>query len=102
MQTNRLDTIQKEILANFDFDSVHAVMTAMGWKWAVTDGYRVPTIDELRVHALSIVRDAYNDFVVTKKTAGVSGGGLSVVIYENGHVTLDFVIETCNVPGENG
>jgi len=93
-----LERAKKDILTNFDFDFVHTVMAASCWRWALSDGYRVPTVDELRVYALSLVREAANDFAAHGKAA-ISGGGFSVTISEGGLVCVDFVVESCSVPG---
>lgn len=92
-----LERAKKDILTNFDFDFVHTVMAASCWRWALSDGYRVPTVDELRVYVLSLVREAFNDFSSCGKMAMISGGGFSVMVFESGDVKVDFVIESCLV-----
>jgi hypothetical protein len=36
------------IMSNFNFNKVHQVMGSLKWKWATSEGYKVPTVVELR------------------------------------------------------
>lgn len=80
-----------QCLERFDFERVHAMMTAVDWKWSVhsgEDGFRVPTISELRDQAERLLYHA----VSAKDT--VSSGGFEARYYnrhERATVSLRFV-----------
>ena len=92
-----VDEIQKQILADFDFELVKAVMTAIGWKWSLANGdFRVPTEDEMKAFALRLIRDVVDGAERTNARFGISSGGFCVVA-DGGKVSLDFVVESAEV-----
>lgn len=78
-------------LARFDFDRIHAMMVATDWKWSIhsgEDGFRVPTVEELRDQAERLLYAAVRD------ADTVSTGGLEAsykVKHERACVSLRFV-----------
>ena len=58
-----------ELIERFDFARIEKMMHAVDWKWAMHDGLRHPTIDEMRDKCISLLISAKNDFDV------VSSGG---------------------------
>lgn len=58
-----------ELIERFDFARIEKMMHAIEWKWAMHDGLRCPTIDEMRDKCISLLISAKNDFDV------VSSGG---------------------------
>jgi hypothetical protein len=55
-QSSDFDFMLQDIIDNFDFDRVHNVMDYLNWQWATCSG--VPTIEELKEKAISLLRDA--------------------------------------------
>ena len=92
-----IDTIQTKFLQDFDFDRVHKVMEALGWTWAQHDGCRTPTVDELKLFALGLVRQAIQDSEKTKKPSDLSSGGFVARVCASGTIELQFAVETCRV-----
>jgi hypothetical protein len=84
-------TTIRQCLSRFNFERVHAMMTATDWKWSIhggEDGFRVPTIQELEDQAERLLFSA-----VSKKTA-ISTGGFRARCYEKYEklaVSLEFV-----------
>lgn len=58
-----------ELLENFNFERVEKLMHAIDWKWAMHDGLRFPTIDEMRDKCIGLLFSAKRDYDV------VSTGG---------------------------
>ena len=68
-------------------------MVAINWEWAFTDGRRVPSVDELKVLALRLLRETIES---SKKTNGIAihaTGGFSVTVLNN-TAHLEFVLES--------
>jgi len=69
-------------LNTFNFERVHKVMTHIDWKWATTDGYKVPTLVQLILAAQKRLNDSWD------RKATTSSGGIEAVYveasYENG------------------
>jgi hypothetical protein len=78
-----------ELIERFDFERIEKMMHAVNWKWAMHDGLRHPTINEMRDKCISLLISAKNDFDV------VSSGGFkaSHKINDEGHeiFKLEFV-----------
>jgi len=55
-QSRDFDFMLEDIIDNFDFDRVYNVMDYLNWQWATCGG--VPTIEELKEKAISLLRDA--------------------------------------------
>jgi len=55
-QSSDFDFMLEDIIDNFDFDRVHNVMDYLNWQWTTCSG--VPTIEELKEKAISLLRDA--------------------------------------------
>jgi hypothetical protein len=99
-----VEEVQKQIVAEFDFERVKTVMTAIDWKWSFPSGdFRVPTEDEMKSFALRLVRDVIVGAKKTKQRFGLSSGGFSAIAYGEGDkVTLEFVVESGEASmGEN-
>ena len=83
-------TISK-CLARFNFERIHAMMVATDWKWSIhsgEDGYRVPTVAELRDQAERLLYAAVRD------ADTVSCGGFEAsykVKHERAALALRFV-----------
>jgi hypothetical protein len=58
-----------ELIGKFDFERVEKLMHAVDWKWAMHDGLRFPTIDEMRDNCINLLFSAKRDYDV------VSSGG---------------------------
>ena len=75
-----------EIMDNFDFRKVAEVMEHLGWGWCGS-GYEVPTESEIRSTARRLLQD-----VSRKLPSNVSTGGFRAQSYEDGNLTLEFVL----------
>lgn len=63
-----------EIMDNFEFEKVHKMMLAVGWKWADGEGgYAVPTVPELREGARRLLYRT-----VDERVSGCATGGFNV------------------------
>ena len=58
-----------ELINNFDFERIEKMMHAVDWMWAMHDGLRFPTIDEMRDKCINLLFSAKRDYDV------VSSGG---------------------------
>lgn len=82
------------ILNRFNFDEVHRVMVFLDWQWANTaSGYAVPTVEELKSCANTLLWEACNDFERRGKPLNgsyVSTGGFmaSVEVFDSGRPEL--------------
>lgn len=83
-------TISK-CLARFDFERIHAMMVATDWKWSIhsgEDGFRVPTVAELRDQAERLL------YAAVRESGTVGSGGFEAsykVRHERAAVSLRFV-----------
>lgn len=90
MSDSTYSTITK-CLERFNFERVHAMMVAVDWKWSISsgpDGFRVPTIQELKSQAERLLYAAVRD------ADTVASGGFVAsynVKHERASVTLRFV-----------
>ena len=82
-----IDEHIKFIIDNFDFAKVEQIMTYLNWSWLTNDGYKIPSVDQLKNEALSLLFNAYNSNVTTMST-----GGFKVTRYED-YLDLEFVLE---------
>lgn len=82
------------VVARFDADRVHAVMSLLGWRWggADTDPKGVPSADQIRQKAAYLLWRTLRDFASGKiKVGGGWGtGGLRTSISERGELHLWF------------
>jgi len=82
-----IDEHIKFIIDNFDFVKVEKIMTYLNWSWLTNDGYKIPSVDQLKNEALSLLFNAYNSNVTTMST-----GGFKVTKNED-YLDLEFVLE---------
>lgn len=96
-----------QILAWFDFEKVHKVMTQLDWKWVDTEN-GVPSVVELKESAFSRLEDAISGVLdprnkIKPDTAYYSnGGGLKATAIKdkNNKITdlnLEFILEEYDV-----
>jgi len=80
----------QNILNNFNFELVHNVMVNTNWKWGIGKDAKIPSVDDLKVEAVSLLERCYAERV------GTSTGGFEVD-YNVGNdyeiLTLKFVLE---------
>lgn len=93
------------IMSNFNFNKVHQVMGSLKWKWATSDGYKVPTVVELRRKAKKelITAITYAKSKNHNNTADIplvlESGGFKVIAFVNKEYTkieileLQFIVE---------
>jgi hypothetical protein len=88
-----------EVVDNFNFERVHAVMKFLDWRW---DGETptVPSVEQLRSTAISLLKDISSGRPKNKQTS-ISTGGLSATGYFNGdslcRLTLTFELTLSEV-----
>lgn len=82
-----IDEHIKFIIDNFDFAKVEQIMIFLNWNWFTSLGYKIPSIDELKNEAFSLLINAYNSDVTT-----ISTGGFKVT-KNNDYLDLEFVLE---------
>jgi hypothetical protein len=93
-----------DIMDNFDFHKVAAVMDFLDWKWGLVDGFRVPIEPEIRGKVrgqLNKVYD-YGQGQGRKYTMGTGGFSYS---YDPQHNDLSLVFEIASwdaYPAEQG
>ena len=66
-----------DIMDNFEFDKVHEVMEFLEWKWALDDGYCVPSINDLRRRSRQLIKDVVSN-LERNEECNVSTGGFTV------------------------
>ena len=89
MITQKQQELIDDIMDNFDFEKVHKVMTFLNWKWAMLDGYAIPSISDIRSRA----RDRLKT-VLLEKYGYCESGGLVARKYDDGTISLEFKIES--------
>ena len=81
------------ILKNFDFEKVHAIMKGLDWKWAFAkDG--IPSVEELKDEAYRIL------IMACEEETHISTGGFKAVyetdnIEDEPYIGLEFIVEEC-------
>jgi len=71
---------QKEVdtlLNEFDFGGVHYAMNALNWNWVNENEAipRVPTLDEIKLRAKTLIQEAAESAVLTKSEYVIGTGG---------------------------
>jgi hypothetical protein len=79
----------KTIIENFNFEKVHKVMTMLNWEWFNNDGMGVPTIDQLKDTAISLLNDVFE--FETRDYEYCSSGGFKATRYDD-YLELSFYI----------
>lgn len=77
-----------EIMDCFDFDKVHHCMVALDWAWGMGQQASIPEKNELRRKGRELLRDA-----IAGKPCSI-GGFKTVIDYEEGVLSLEFIVET--------
>lgn len=55
---SRAEKLINEVMCEFNFERVHKVMCALGWKWYTISGLHTPSADEIRQHARGLLQEA--------------------------------------------
>jgi hypothetical protein len=82
-----------EIMDNFNFERVHTCMKAVNWTWwngGEDDESGVPSVAKLRKRSREHLWSVANH---RNKERIISSGGLEAQKYENGSLSLRFVLE---------
>lgn len=77
-----------EVMDGFDFRKIHESMTKLNWTWACSDGGRIPTIEELKFTAYSLMFKVMTTSGMTR----ISTGGF-VARKDGDDLTLYFRID---------
>lgn len=80
--SEQIDTI----MDNMDFGQVQRVVEALGWRWSMSDGLRIPTEGEIRKAARELLRQSAKENWSRVETQGFR------VSFENGWLTLSFEV----------
>lgn len=86
-----IERLVTECLNDFDFEKVHRVMVATNFTWGQEDGDAVPSVAQLVIEAMRMLREVagyYGD----GKLHSWSFGGLKATM-EGDLLTLEFVLE---------
>ena len=91
-----------EIVENFDWEKTHNAMKLLEWRWASTDTEDgVPTIGNLMVTAINLLRDAYDGAMEENETYHAGTGGFEAVAHvdkgELWNLELRFVLNSWDV-----
>lgn len=88
-----METID-DIMDNFDFDEVHKAMTLLGWRWYVPKNrsFEIPTINEIKRRARSLLEDAYNSDKDLYSTATGGFEATKTVEDDSINLSLSFVV----------
>jgi hypothetical protein len=73
-----------ELVNGFDFDRCFLMMRAVGWKWAIGNEYRTPTIEEMKDKCFGLLLEADR-----KQTVTATGGFEARYAKKDGCVTLE-------------
>lgn len=81
-----------DIMDGFDFEKVRDVMQSLDWKWAIGHGeMAVPSIWRITEQAKRLLEE------VTEQEEGkytfISTGGFMAIRYEDGSLSLHFILE---------
>ena len=95
-------------LNEFDFRRVHDIMKYLNWEWVLDqDGheYGVPSIDDLKIGAESLLRQCYDEMDECEETNliieiddkykcfKISSGGFSATTWKDNNCRLSFELE---------
>lgn len=86
-----IERLVTECLYDFDFEKVHRVMVATDFTWAQKDGDAVPSVAQLVIEAMRLLRQAAVH-LGERKPYDVSYGGLRAQLIGN-TMALEFVLE---------
>jgi len=81
-KSNYLDVMIEEIIANFDFEKVHKVMTLLNWEWrneGVPPPYKI--IEEARRHLRQAAEYRIDSKLHHETACSSSSGGLKATAY---------------------
>ena len=103
-----LKEMRDNIMQEFDFEKVHAVMEALEWGWATGNGFDtvVPEVSDIRKEAITLMNDVIDRYIETGNDwCGISTGGLDVELVVNKDdglpdLTLKFVVEDWTEGGD--
>lgn len=84
-----LDLVEP-VIKEFDFKRVRQAMVALDWKWALLDGFHVPTIENLQQKARYLLEEVAKTRTNIDRTIGT--GGLWAQKIDDGLV-LRFIVE---------
>ncbi len=93
MKDNQRQAMIAEVMENFDFETVHRVMTQLDWQWAIEHGEKaVPSVYRLMKQAEQLLTDVakYDD----RQHHEFATGGLRAIFSEDEDLELRFEIES--------
>ena len=66
-----------EVIKEFNFEKVHKTMQVLDWKWyhPGEDGTKVPTFNEIKTRAKTLLQEAAESAVLTKDEYVIGTGG---------------------------
>jgi hypothetical protein len=86
-----IERLVNECLYDFDFDKVHRVMVATNFTWGQEDGDAVPSVAQLVIEGMRLLREVAR-FYGDGKRHSSRFGGLKATM-EDEYLKLEFVLE---------
>ncbi len=91
-QKQNLTDLIKEVIAQFDYQKVHKVMTDLNWTWYNSQTEtKVPSIGELVLSSLKLMNEAVNKLGYSEGRMIVATGGFkaTAIRHDDGFITID-------------
>lgn len=87
------DAMINDIMCDFDFDKVHAVMVVLGVKWLDADGCdgrHTPTVEEIKAVSREILTEAYDNHNANPEFNGIGRYRMFAEVFGDGQLELTY------------
>lgn len=81
------------IMQDFDFENVHRIMKFLNWKWATSDGMKVPSIENMKKTAQELLDDVVEESAKTPEHNYIETGGFRASYSNINGMSLQFIAE---------
>jgi hypothetical protein len=89
------------LVDNFDWHKVAETMSLMNWTWATTPNGGVPTVDELKAAARSLMENAVKQLKDSEPWTFAKSGGLSAwALRTESGVVVELSFEIASASGD--
>lgn len=93
-QKQNLADLIKEVIAQFDYQKVHKVMTDLNWTWYNSQTEtKVPSVGELVIQSMNLMSQAANKaaYDTSNNRAVIATGGFkaTAIRHDDGFITID-------------
>lgn len=90
-----LDSQVESIIQNFDFDKIQKVMSLMDWHWYTKNGFRVPSLEEIKSTAARLLSEALHYAKNSESPAIFSCGDFKAEVdLAKEVIELSFIVES--------